>query len=71
MVQINPEKLLQSKWTAAQPRNKEKHFMVTELIRDEEEQVEFCLLEAVMTRKVYRLAWQELKNEAVWRRGWK
>lgn len=71
MVKINPEKLLQSKWTAVQPRNKEKHFMVVELIRNDEERVEFCLLEAVMTHQVYKLAWQELKDEAIWLMGWK
>jgi tryptophan-rich hypothetical protein len=31
MNKINPEKLLKSKWTAAQPKNREKHFMVTEV----------------------------------------
>ena len=36
MNRINPAKLLLSKWTAAQPRHKEKHFLVTELFRDEE-----------------------------------
>ncbi|MDH3987431.1 MAG: TIGR02450 family Trp-rich protein, partial [Gammaproteobacteria bacterium] len=28
---INPKKLLKSKWTAAEPKNREKHFMVTEV----------------------------------------
>ena len=36
MNRINPAKLLLSKWTAARPRNKEKHFLVTELFRDED-----------------------------------
>ena len=36
MNRINPAKLLLSKWTAARPRNKEKHFLVTELFRDDE-----------------------------------
>ena len=27
---LNPKKLLNSKWTAVKPRNKEKHFLVTE-----------------------------------------
>lgn len=31
MHQINPKKLLHSKWTAVKPENKEKHFMVTEM----------------------------------------
>ncbi|PAM39480.1 hypothetical protein CEJ63_25450, partial [Acinetobacter baumannii] len=28
MNRVNPAKLLLSKWTAASPRNKEKHFLV-------------------------------------------
>jgi len=68
---INPEKLLRSKWTAVTPHNKEKHFMVTELVRDEQERVVACLLEAVLTRQVYSFPWQTLKNEAEWRMGWK
>ena len=31
---LNPRKLLLSKWTAAQPQNRERHFLVTALIRD-------------------------------------
>ena len=29
---LNPKKLKHSKWTAVQPHNKEKHFIVTRLI---------------------------------------
>ena len=32
---INPRKLLLSKWTARVPRNRERHFLVTELHRDD------------------------------------
>ena len=39
MNQINPEKLLLSKWTARQPQHREKHFLVTKLLRDEQERV--------------------------------
>jgi len=45
--------------------------MVTELVRDEQERVVACLLEAVLTRQVYSFPWQTLKNEAEWRMGWK
>ena len=31
MNRINPAKLMKSKWTALEPRNKEKHFLVTEI----------------------------------------
>ena len=35
MNKINPKKLLNSKWTAVKPTNKEKHFLVTEIEFDE------------------------------------
>ena len=71
MNRINPTKLLLSKWTAARPRNKEKHFLVTELFRDEEGTVLEIELQAVMTRRAERLAWQTLQNAEDWKIGWK
>ncbi|WP_119736488.1 TIGR02450 family Trp-rich protein [Pseudomonas sp. Larv2_ips] len=71
MNRINPAKLLLSKWTAARPRNKEKHFLVTELFRDEEGTVLEIELQAVMTLRAERLAWQTLQNAEDWRIGWK
>ena len=71
MNRINPSKLLLSKWTAAAPRNKEKHFLVTELFRDEEGTVLEIELQAVITRRAERLAWQTLQNAEAWKIGWK
>lgn len=71
MNRINPAKLLLSKWTAARPRNKEKHFIVTELFRDDESTVLDVELQAIMTRRVERLAWQTLQNAQDWEIGWK
>ncbi|MGF6096715.1 TIGR02450 family Trp-rich protein [Pseudomonas sp. 18175] len=70
MNRINPAKLLLSKWTAARPWNKEKHFLVTELLRDEEGVVLEIELQAVMTRRTERLAWQTLQNAEDWKIGW-
>lgn len=70
MNRINPAKLLLSKWTAAQPHNKEKHFLVTELFRDDEGTVLEIELQAVMTRRAERLAWQTLQNADDWKIGW-
>ena len=69
MNRINPHKLLKTKWTAALPQNKEKHFMVTKLIR-EDGQVVSCILEAVHSRREQTLAWSQLKDETLWRMGW-
>ncbi|MBV4549245.1 TIGR02450 family Trp-rich protein [Pseudomonas triticicola] len=71
MNRINPRKLLLSKWTAAQPQNREKHFLITELIRDEEGTVLEVELQAVLTQRSERLDWQVLKDSKLWLLGWK
>ncbi|AKA84378.1 hypothetical protein AYK59_08280 [Pseudomonas synxantha] len=71
MNRINPAKLLLSKWTAAQPRHKEKHFLVTEIFRDEEGTVLEIELQAILTRRAERLPWQTLKDPEAWHMGWK
>ena len=71
MNRINPKKLLNSKWTAVNPTNKEKHFIVTELEFDEEENVTACAIEAVMTKRSQEINWQDLKEDANWIHGWK
>jgi tryptophan-rich hypothetical protein len=68
--QINPAKLLLSKWTAVVPMNKEKHFLVTQVDKDEQDSVISCSLEAVMTRKEYSINWHELKDKKHWLAGW-
>jgi tryptophan-rich hypothetical protein len=70
MNRINPAKLLLSKWTAALPKNKEKHFLVTELFRDEAGTVLEIELQAVMTRRTERVGWQTLQNANSWKMGW-
>lgn len=70
MNRLNPNKLLLSKWTAARPLNREKHFLVTELLRDEEGTVREVELQAVLTRRTERFAWQTLQDSATWRTGW-
>ncbi|TMU79115.1 TIGR02450 family Trp-rich protein [Pseudomonas fluorescens] len=71
MNRINPRKLLLSKWTAAHPQNREKHFLVTELFRDEEGTVLEVELQAVLTKRAERFDWQTLQNNAEWLQGWK
>ena len=70
-VRINPKKLLHSKWTAVSPKNKEKHFLITEVDFDEEGLIERCLIEAVMTKRSEEIDWQNLKDSSQWRMGWK
>ena len=71
MNRINPEKLSRSKWTAINPENRQRHFIVTRLIRDDKQQVRQCELEAVIDHEVYTIDWQELKNSQQWLSGWK
>jgi len=68
--QINPKKLLLSKWIARQPKNKERHFIVSELIRDENETIIGCELQAVINKKNYQIDWKTLKNDSCWLMGW-
>jgi tryptophan-rich hypothetical protein len=68
--QINPAKLLLSKWTAVVPHNKEKHFLVTRVNEDEQGIILACTVEAVLTKQEYEMNWQELKDSACWLAGW-
>ena len=69
--QLNPRKLLLSKWTATQPQNREKHFLVTELFCDEDGTVLQVELQAVLNQRSQRLDWHALENPDEWRMGWK
>jgi tryptophan-rich hypothetical protein len=67
-----PKKLLHSKWTAREPRDREKHFLVTRLIEPEIpgaplEEVE---VEAVLSKRMKILPWRELRDASRWIRGW-
>ena len=70
MNKINPKKLLHSKWTAAKPIHKEKHFMVTLVKFDDENNITKCVLEAVMSNREAHIDWKQLKNSAHWKQGW-
>ncbi|CDG84725.1 putative uncharacterized protein [Janthinobacterium agaricidamnosum NBRC 102515 = DSM 9628] len=54
------------------PGNKEKHFLVIKVIEAPEpgQPVTHVELEAIYTRRVTILAWRELEDASVWRRGW-
>ncbi len=71
MNKINPRKLLNSKWTAVTPANKEKHFLISEIEFDEEGLVVSCCIEAVMSKRSRQIDWRDLKDESNWAHGWK
>ena len=70
MNQFSPAKLHQSKWTATQPRNREKHFIVTRVLRNENDKVVRCLIEAIHSGREQLIDWQELRNRENWLQGW-
>ncbi|KAA0692387.1 TIGR02450 family Trp-rich protein [Halopseudomonas laoshanensis] len=72
MNQINPHKLLLSKWTAVQPLQREKHFIVTDCQLDEQEEAVVSVdLQAVLTTRTQRLPWKLLKDSNQWQAGWR
>ncbi|MCJ7555980.1 MAG: TIGR02450 family Trp-rich protein [Gammaproteobacteria bacterium] len=71
MNKINPKKLLNSKWTAVRPTNKEKHFLVSELEFDEEGAVMSCSIEAVVSKRSTPIDWKDLQDMNSWIHGWK
>jgi tryptophan-rich hypothetical protein len=68
---VNPKKLLNSKWTAVNPQNKEKHFIITEVEVDEFQNLYHCVIEAVMSKRSFTLQWRELRDANQWTCGWK
>jgi len=71
---LNPRKLLHSKWTACAPQQREKHFLVTALVINEEQAdaaPEQIVIEAVYSGREQQIHWRELLNDAVWQQGWK
>jgi tryptophan-rich hypothetical protein len=68
---VSPKKLLNSKWTAMSPINKEKHFMVIEIDVDEDQVVCACTLQAIMSKRDIDILWRDLKDPQKWGQGWK
>jgi tryptophan-rich hypothetical protein len=69
---VHPKKLLLTKWTAVSHVGKEKHFLVSKLHLPEEVggKLEWIDIEAVYSQASRRIAWRELKDAALWKRGW-
>jgi tryptophan-rich hypothetical protein len=67
---VSPKSLLHSKWTRTEVQNKEKHFIIVEVEYDENQQVEKCVIEAVINNNCYDINWRDLKQPAKWKQGW-
>ncbi|QZA80963.1 TIGR02450 family Trp-rich protein [Deefgea piscis] len=68
----HPKKLLNTKWTAVVPQQREKHFLVVKVELDplDAQKVEQVTLEAVLSKRHFILHWSELENQTQWRAGW-
>lgn len=67
---INPKKLINSKWTAVNPVNKEKHCLVTKIEIEKNGQVNHCQLLSIHSKRLFLVEWQDLKNREKWLQGW-
>ena len=69
---VNPKKLLHSKWTAVTPMNKEKHFLIVDLMSPDtpNEPITLIALEAIHSKRIQMLPWQQLNDQNKWCQGW-
>jgi tryptophan-rich hypothetical protein len=69
---LNAKKLLNSKWTAVLSMNKQKHFIISQIIAADlpNTAIEFIELEALYSQRKQILSWQSLSNQQVWKQGW-
>lgn len=51
--------------------NKEKHFIITKVLFDDEQRVIECIIQAVITKREMAIDWRILKNANQWKLGWK
>ncbi|WP_415228167.1 TIGR02450 family Trp-rich protein [Psychromonas sp.] len=70
MNRVTPKVLLNSKWTKINVENREKHFLISTVKFDEQQNVIECIIEAVINKNVYSIDWRELKDNQQWRLGW-
>lgn len=68
---FNPQKLRLSKWTARQPQNRERHFLVSEVLLDELGHVQQVELQAVLTARSEIIDWRDLRDADRWQQGWR
>ncbi len=71
-LKLNPRKLLMSKWTAGEPRDREKHFLVARVINPEAPRHKISEVEmvAVLTGRKFVLRWEDLADSTNWHSGW-
>jgi len=68
---INLKNLLNSKWTLVKPVNKEKHFYITVMKYNKNDNILYCLIKSVISKRVQSINWLELKDSDYWIQGWR
>ena len=69
---LNPKKLLLSKWTAVTPVAKQKHYLVSRVIKTDSptDPIELVEIESVFSKETQVIPWRNLQDAEVWRQGW-
>jgi tryptophan-rich hypothetical protein len=69
---LNPKKLLLTKWTAVTPLAKQKHFLVSRVIKPElpTDPIELVEIESVFSKANQIIPWRDLQNDDIWCQGW-
>ena len=69
---LNPKKLLLTKWTAVIPLAKQKHFLVSRVIKPElpTDPIELVEIESVFSKANQIIPWRDLQIDDIWRQVW-
>ena len=69
---LNPKKLLLTKWTAVTPVSKQKHFLVSKVVKPDlpTDPIVLVEIEAVFSKATQIIPWRDLQNDNVWCQGW-
>ena len=69
---LRPKRLLDSKWTASVPENREKHFVVTRVLdaATAASKVQSVELRCLLTKRTRIVAQADLLEPELWRPGW-
>jgi len=66
------KKLLLTKWTAVTPLAKQKHFLVSRVIKPDmpTDPIELVEIESVFSKATQIIQWRNLQDDGVWLQGW-
>jgi len=70
MNKVIRKKLVLSKWTAMVPKNREKHFVVKNVVPRKDGVGAACVIEAVHSKHRFMIDCDDLKDSSRWLAGW-